>query len=180
MTSHPQVDFYAQSVPVLAHALGTLDAVLAAGEAFASERGLDEAAVLATRLYPDMLPLAKQIQIAADSAKFCVARLTGAKAPSDADDEATLAQMRARVGRTLAYVNAADPADFAGTGDRVVSLSFPGVNLNYDAATYLSLWAMPNFYFHLTMTYALLRHIGVPVGKMDFLGELPQAPAPQG
>lgn len=132
--------------------------------------GADEAALMAARLAPDMRPFPAQIQIASDAAKGAIARLTGLEAPAMADTEGSFAELQARCRATVAFIEGVDPAAFAGAADREVLLKFPnGIGYRFDGAGFLTGFALPNFFFHVSMTYALLRAAGVGLGKADFL-----------
>ncbi len=138
----------------------------------AAESGLDEAAIMDARLAPDMRPFPDQIRMASFSARSCVARLTGQAWPKTDDAEASLAELKATVALSIAFVEGVEAAAFAGGETRRVELRFPGVELNFEGQGYLTSFALPNFYFHLSMAYAILRHLGVPLGKRDFLGQI--------
>lgn len=159
------------SVPVFQRMLTNLLEIMDKAEAHAAARRFNPDAYLALRLAPDMLPFTKQIQIASDNAKGCVARLAGQEIPAWADDETTFEQLRARLRRTLDYV-ASVPADaFAGAAGREVVLKFRNRDpIAFTGENYLRFFALPNFYFHVTTAYALLRHAGVELGKNDYLG----------
>lgn len=138
----------------------------------AMQSGLDEAALMDARLAPDMKPFPDQIRMASFSARSCVARLTGQEWPKTDDAEATLAELKATIALSIAFIEATDPAAFEGGQTRRVELRFPGVELNFEGAGYLTSFALPNFYFHVSMAYAILRHAGVELGKRDYLGKL--------
>ncbi len=138
----------------------------------ALESGLDEAALMEARLAPDMRPFPDQIRMASFSARSCVARLTDQPWPKTDDAEASLADLKETVALSIAFIEAAEAAAFYGAETRRVELRFPGVELNFEGAGYLTSFALPNFYFHLSMAYAILRHLGVPLGKRDYLGQL--------
>lgn len=138
----------------------------------AAESGLDEATIMDARLAPDMKPFPDQIRMASFSARSCVARLTGQAWPKTDDSEATLAELKATIALSIAFMEATDPAAFAGGETRRIELRFPGVELNFEGQGYLTSFALPNFHFHLSMAYAILRHLGVPLGKRDYLGQL--------
>lgn len=133
----------------------------------------DEAALIEARLTPDMFPLARQIQIASDAAKGAGARMTGIEAPAMPDEETTFAQLKERCDKTIAFLQSVDPAAFdAGAGKEVV-ITFPnGAGIKFDGQTFLTGFTVPNFYFHATTTYAILRAQGVEIGKQDYLGHL--------
>lgn len=138
----------------------------------AAASGLDEAAIMEARLAPDMKPFPDQIRMASFSARSCVARLTGQAWPKTDDSEATLAELKATIALSIAFIEATDPAAFEGGETRRIELRFPGVELNFEGAGYLTSFAIPNFYFHVSMAYAILRNAGVELGKRDFLGKL--------
>ena len=138
----------------------------------AVEAGLDEAALMEARLAPDMKPFPDQIRMAAFSARSCVARLTGQAWPRTDDSEASLAELKATVALSIAFIEGVEAAAFEGAEGRRVELRFPGVELNFEGAGYLTSFALPNFYFHVSMAYAILRHLGLPIGKRDYLGQL--------
>lgn len=138
----------------------------------AAASGLNEAAIMEARLAPDMLPFPNQIRMAAFSARSGVARLTGQEWPKTDDTEATLAELKETIALSIAFIEATAAAAFEGGETRRVELRFPGVELNFEGAGYLTSFALPNFYFHVSMAYAILRHAGVELGKRDYLGQL--------
>ena len=154
------------SAPVFTRALTNLSAMI--DKALAA--GVTEATLLDARLAPDMHPLPRQIQMASDSAKGAVARLAGVEPPAMADTETTVAALKERIAKTIAYVTSLDAAAFDGAEDREVVLKFPGSEMKFTGCDFLTGFALPNFYFHITIAYALLRANGAPIGKMDFLG----------
>jgi uncharacterized protein len=156
------------SAPAFARGLNVLLGLLDKARA----SGLSEAELWEARLAPDMRPFPDQIRMAAFSARSCVGRLTGEQWPKTADDEATLEALEETVRLSLAFVEAADPAAFEGAETRRIALRFPGVELDFEGAGYLTSFALPNFQFHLAMAYAILRHRGVELGKRDYLGKL--------
>ena len=160
---------YEASAPLFLHALAAmpdwLDKALAEGKS--------EAALLEARLAPDMKPLPAQIQMASDAAKNAMARLAGIEAPSMPDTEASIAELKARCAKTVAFINSVDRAAFDGAEDRQVTIKFPnGMGYQWAGRDYLTGFALPNFFFHVTTAYALLRAQGVSVGKPDFLSHL--------
>jgi uncharacterized protein len=160
---------YDASAPVFTHALTNvqawLDKALAEGK---SEASLGDA-----RLAPDMLPFSAQIQISSDTAKNAIARLLGVEAPSMPDTEKTFAELKARCQKTIDYINSFDRKAFDGADARAVQLKFPnGMGYNFTGVQFLTGFALPNFFFHVTTTYALLRKEGVTLGKPDFLQHL--------
>ncbi len=138
----------------------------------AAESGLEEAALMEARLAPDMRPFPDQVRMAAFSARSCVARLTDQPWPKTDDAEASLAELKATVALSIAFIEGVEAAAFAGGETRRIELRFPGVELNFEGQGYLTSFALPNFYFHLSMAYALLRYMAVPLGKRDFLGQI--------
>jgi hypothetical protein len=150
--------------------LGSLDAVLAKAEADCATRKIDPQVFINGRLAPDMLPLKRQVQIATDHAKGAASRLAGLENPKWADDESSLADLRARVHKAVAYLNGFETEQFDGAETREVEVKLPSTTLRFTGKDYLLRFAVPNFYFHYTTAYAILRHNGVPVGKRDFLG----------
>ena len=159
------------SVPVLARSLANLDHILDVGAAHVAERRLDPAVVLAWRLAPDMFPLTRQVQIATDMAKGCVSRLAGRTPPAYADDEASFDELKARVAKTLAHVQSFDAAAIDGSESRTVTLKVGGADTTFGGFDYLFFFVLPNVHFHVTTAYDILRHIGAPLGKQDFMGQ---------
>lgn len=166
------LSMYQASIPLLVRGLGNLSAVLEKGAAHPQAAALVEA-----RLAPDMFTLAGQIQRASDTAKGCAARLAGIDNPSFADTETTFAQLQERIARTIEFLHGVKSAQIDGTEDRPISFKAGPYMLNFTGASYLTTFVIPNFYFHLTTAYDILRHKGVEVGKMDYLGSLPAQPA---
>jgi hypothetical protein len=138
----------------------------------AAESGLDEAVLMEARLAPDMRPFPDQVRMAAFSARSGIARLTGQEWPKTDDSETSLAELKATVALSIAFIEDVEAAAFAGGETRRIELRFPGVELNFEGQGYLTSFALPNFYFHLSMAYAILRHLGAPLGKRDFLGQI--------
>jgi hypothetical protein len=160
---------YDASAPVFTHALTNIQAWLDKAVA----EGKAEAAIVEARLAPDMLPFSRQIQISSDTAKNAVARLIGVEAPAMADTETTFAELKDRCQRTIDYINGLDRKAFDGAETRAVQLKFPnGMGYNFTGAQFLTGFALPNFFFHVTTTYALQRKEGVAIGKPDFLQHL--------
>lgn len=164
------IDMYQASIPVFIRYLDNLTDLLNKGEAHAEAQGIEPAVMLGYRLYPDMLPLTGQVQIACDMAKRCGARLSGAEAPSDADDEASFEELRARIRRTVDYLQGFGPDEIAGTDDKPVRLELPIATLDFTGMQYLLYFALPNFFFHVTTAHGILRHCGVAIGKLDYMG----------
>lgn len=165
------LSMHAASVPVFKQMLGSLDGLLAKAESHAAERKIDPHALLQTRLFPDMFALPRQVQIACDFARGVSARLAGVEVPAYDDKEQTFADLRALVARTLAFIDGLDAAQFEGSGDREIVLR-PGTpkERKIGGQAYLLAYGLPQFFFHVTTAYALLRHNGVEVGKKDYMG----------
>lgn len=166
------VSMYQASMPLLVRGLDNLSAVLTKGAAHP-----DAAALVEARLAPDMFTLAGQVQRASDAAKGCAARLAGIDNPSFADTETTFAQLQERIARTIAFLQGVKPAQIDGSEDKAISFKAGPYMLNFTGTSYLLTFVVPNFFFHATTAYDILRHKGVAVGKMDFLGSLPTQPA---
>lgn len=165
------ISMHAASVPVFAKMFDNMLNWIEAAKAHAETRKFSPDAYLALRLAPDMLPLPKQIQIASDAAKGCVARLAGQEIPKYEDNEATLEDLAERIRKTRDYLLSVPAEAFVGSEDReIVIPRRTGEPLTFDGLTYLRHFATPNFYFHATTLYALLRNAGVPLGKSDYLG----------
>ncbi len=146
-----------------------LSGVLDKARAYVEAKGIDADALLKARLYPDMLPMTRQVQIACDFAKGAVARLAGADMPNFEDTETSFADLKARVEKTIAYISSIDPAAIDGSEDKDISLVRRGETFVFKGQPYLLEQALPNFWFHVTTAYAILRHNGVEIGKKDFL-----------
>ena len=166
------ITMHSASVPVFVRLLGNLLNWLDKAEAHAVAKKFDAGVYLGTRLAPDMLPFTKQIQIACDGAKFGVARLAGVEAPKFDDTEASIDELRERIRKTISFVQSVSAAQIDGTEDKDVVIPRRDGSMTLKGEAYLTTFAMPNFYFHITTAYALLRHNGVELGKMDFLGAL--------
>ncbi len=165
------ISMYSMSVPAFVRTLTAMLGQLDAAEAHAKARGFDPDSFVSFQLPPDMRPYSFQIQTVSDMAKSAVARLAGIEAPSWADDEATLSELRARITKTIDYVHSISEQQLEGSETREVELQAgPELKLKFSGEDYLKGFVLPNFYFHATMMYALLRQSGVPLGKMDFLG----------
>lgn len=165
------ISMYTASVPLLLRMLANLSACLDKGEAHAKAKGFDPSVLVGARLAPDMLPLARQVQIASDTARFCAARLAGVQAPSIEDNETTIAELKQRIAVTRDYLQSFDAARIDGSEQRSVSIPRRGHDpIQLTGQDYLTGFVLPNFFFHMTTAYALLRHNGVDVGKADFLG----------
>lgn len=169
--THMGLSMHAASVPVFKQMLGSLDGLLSRAEAHAAARKIDPGALLQARLFPDMFPLVRQVQVACDFAKSVPARLAGVEVPAYDDTEQTFPELRARIARTLAFIDALDAAAFDGSQQREIVLR-PGTpkERTISGEAYLLNYGLPQFFFHVTTAYALLRHNGVEVGKKDFMG----------
>jgi hypothetical protein len=161
---------HSASVPIFGRMLGNLRVWLDKAEAHATARRFDPTNYLGLRLAPDMLPLVRQIQIASDTAKGCASRLAGLEVPKWADDEASLDDLRERVRRTIEHVQGIPAAAIDGSEAREIVVPLRQGELRFSGEDYLRHFALPNFYFHVTTAYALLRHAGVDLGKRDYLG----------
>jgi uncharacterized protein len=168
-----QLSMYQASVPVFVQMLGALSGVLDKAQAHAAPKKIDPAVLLASRLAPDMLPMSRQVQLACDFAKGPTARLAGVEVPSWPDNEKTFAELQERIKRTLDFVQSFKPAQIDGSEEREVKISIAGQPVVVTGQPYLTGFVMPNFYFHATMAYAILRHNGVELGKRDFVGRVP-------
>ena len=164
------LSMYQASVPVFQRTLGALDAILDKAVAYAEERKIDPAVLLSARLYPDMFALTRQVQIATDHAKGAPARLAGVAVPSFEDNDKTFPELKARIGKTLNFIGTLKPGQIDGSEARDISLKAGPQELSFKGQDYLLFFALPNFYFHATTAFAILRHNGVSIGKLDFLG----------
>jgi uncharacterized protein len=165
------ITMHSASVPIFQRQLGALLTWLDKAEAHAAVRKFDPANYLQLRLAPDMLPFVSQIRIAGDTAKGCAARLAGQEIPKFEDNEASLVELRERVRRTLDYLDSVPASAIDGSEAREIVLPMRNRDpIRFTGEAYLRHWALPNFFFHVSMAYALLRHAGVELGKADFLG----------
>lgn len=164
------LSMYDASLPLFIRMLGNLSAILHKAEAYAAERKIEPGVLLNARLAPDMYPLVRQVQIASDGVKGCAARLAGIDIPSYADSESSFAELQARIAKTQAFLGSVTAAQLEGSEGKSITLNFPGMELKFTGQEYLLHFVLPNFYFHLTTAYAILRHNGLDIGKMDFLG----------
>jgi hypothetical protein len=165
------------SIPVYLHMLKNLAAMLDKAEAHAKATGVDPQTYLEARLAPDMHPLTNQVQLASDAAKSGAARLAGVAPPSFPDTETTWAEVKARVAKTIAFVEGIKRDQLDGREDATIEIPLPNRTLSFAGRDFLALFALPNFLFHVTTAYALLRSKGVPLGKMDFLNGAQAVPA---
>jgi hypothetical protein len=161
---------YQASVPAFVHALRALSNILDKGAAYAREQGIDAAELINARLASDMFPLSRQVQIASDNAKGACARLAGREIPKYEDTESTFDELKARIAKTIAFIEGIKPAEIDGAEERQVALRAGGQDRVFTGQNYLTFYALPNFYFHVTTAYDILRHKGVPLGKPDYIG----------
>ena len=164
------LSFYDISIPVFTRGLGQLAHVLDKGLAHAQAAGTDPDLLVQARLAPDMYTLAGQVQTASDAAKFAAARITGIAAPSFPDTETTYAELQARVAKTVDFLGSVERSQVDGGEEREVTMKVGGAELRFSAQRYLLQFALPNFYFHVTTAYDVLRHSGVALAKRDYLG----------
>ena len=164
------MSMYNASVPLFKTLLGALSNVLDKGQQFAKAKGIDESVLVNARLSPDMFPLSRQVQIATDQAKGGVARLAGLEVPAYEDNEATIDQLKARIKKTLDFVNSVKASQIDGSEEKQITLKMRSGDVTYAGQRYLLGSVIPNFTFHCTTAYNILRHNGVEVGKRDFLG----------
>ncbi|MGH7121161.1 MAG: DUF1993 domain-containing protein [Acetobacteraceae bacterium] len=173
--THMTISMHQALAPPLVQMLDALSGVLAKGAAFAAARKIDPAVLLQARLAPDMYPLILQVQIVADRAKDAAARLADVEAPRWPDTEKSFPELEARLGNAVDYLKTFSPARIDASEQRMIAFRHGGRDLRLNGRDYLFGFIYPNFYFHLTTAYAILRHNGVDVGKRDFLGNLPLA-----
>jgi hypothetical protein len=164
------LSMYAASVPLFKQMFGSMTAVLDKGAAYAAAKSVDEKVLVGARLAWDMLPLSKQVQIASDQAKGAVARLAGLDIPGYADDETTIEDLKARIAKTVAFIDAVKPEQINGSEDRAIILKLRAGEQHFTGERYLIGWAIPQFMFHCATAYDILRHNGVEIGKRDFIG----------
>ncbi len=166
------MNLYDATVPVFVHALRNVESWLDKGVAHAELKKFDPEILVHSRLAPDQFPLVRQIQAACDTAKWASSKLAGKQAPSHPDTEQTLAEVRQRIATCIAYLETLSREDFVGCEDRAIKHEWmQGKHMR--GGDYLDWYALPNFYFHVSHTYSILRHNGVPLGKLDFLGRIP-------
>jgi len=164
------ISMYRASIPVFKRTLENLDAILDKAVKYCETRKIEPAVLLQGRLAPDMFNLIRQVQIATDVAKGCAARLAGQEPPKFDDDEATFADVKARIAKTIAFLGSFKPAQIDGSEDKDITLTVGGQTMKFNGVDYLFGFVTPNVYFHTTTAYAILRHNGLDVGKGDFLG----------
>lgn len=161
---------YAHTVPPMTRTLSALGAILAKAEAHCAARKIDPAVLLTARLFPDMFALTRQVQLTADFCARAGARLTGAEVPSFPDTETSFAELATRVGTARSYLAGLDPAAFDGAAERVVTIKMRGQDVTMPGLQYLTVYSLPQVYFHAATAYGILRHNGVEIGKMDYMG----------
>ncbi len=161
---------YHASAPVFTRGLTNLSAILRKAEEHAVARKIDPAVFINARLAPDMFPLSRQVQSATDSAKGCAARLAGAEVPRYEDTETTFPELQARIAKTVAFLQGVTPELIVGSEEREIVLKLRGKEVTFTGQSYLLTFALPNFFFHAVTAYDILRHNGVEIGKMDYLG----------
>ncbi len=164
------ISMYQASAPRFVNTLKNLSAILDKAQAHADAKKIDPRALTAARLFPDMFPMSRQVQSACDTAKGAVARLAGVEIPVHEDTEQTFEELKARIAKTIAFINTIKPAQVDGSEDREVVLKFRSGEVKFKGMQYLLGHALPNFYFHVTTAYDILRHNGVEVGKRDYIG----------
>lgn len=165
-----KMSMYHASVPVFVRMLGNLANVLDKGAAYAEAKKIEPSVLLNTRLFPDMFPLVRQVQIASDTAKGGASRLAGLEPPKFEDNEASFPELRARLDKTIAHLNTLTAAQIDGSEERTITIVARGKTNTYQGMPYLLNTVLPNLYFHITTAYDILRHCGVDIGKRDYLG----------
>ena len=163
---------YDFSIPALTRGLTNMSAILDKAAAFAAAKKVDGAVLAQTRLFPDMHPLSRQVQIACDTAKGAAGRLAGVEVPKHEDTETTLPELKARIAKTVDFLKTVTAAKFPSDDSRAIELKFPSGAWKFTALSYVNDFVLPNFYFHTSMVYALLRKSGVEIGKGDYLGAI--------
>lgn len=166
------ISIYDLSIPVLTRGLTNLSSILDKAAAHAAGKKFEPSALLQARLFPDMFPLSRQIQIACDTAKGAAARLAGIDIPKHEDTEATLEELKQRIAKTLDFLKSVKADQMKGAEGKTIEIKTANRTLTFTGLSYLTDFVLPNFYFHESMTYALLRSGGVDVGKTDFLGSI--------
>ena len=166
------LSMYQASVPVFVRGLKNLSTILTKAEGYAMEKKIEPSVLINARLFPDMFPLSRQVQIACDSVKGCAARLAGVEVPSHPDTETSFPELQARIKKTITFIESVDAKKVDGSEGRDISLKAGPRELKFKGQGYLLTFVLPNFYFHITAAYAILRHNGLNISKMDFLGEV--------
>ena len=164
------LSMYSCSIPIFVRYLNNLSAILEKGANYCIEKEIDETVLITGRLYPDMLPMSSQVQIACDMVKGAGARLSGIDAPKFEDNETNFAELKTRITKTLDFLQSLPKDKFNGTEEKQINMQAGPRELEFTGKNYLTLMVLPNLYFHITTTYNILRHNGVELGKMDYLG----------
>jgi len=167
-----KISMYQASIPVFIRMLKNLRAILQKGQAYAEAKKIEPTVLINSRLYPDMFPLVRQIQIASDVAKGCGARLAGLEPPKFDDNESTFPELFARIDETIAYLGTLKPDQIDGTEEKTITMQIRNNTLTFAGMPFLLNFATPNFYFHVTTAYDIFRHCGVEIGKQDFIGTM--------
>jgi len=165
-----QNSIYEALIPVANRMLDNLSVILDKGAAFAEAKKIEQTVLTDARLAPDMFPLSRQVQIACDMIKGGAARLGGVEIPKHEDTETTFAELKARIAKVRTFINSVPAANFGGSEDKAITLTMRRGDIHFNGLDYLRYFVLPNFYFHVTATYVILRHNGVELGKTDFLG----------
>ena len=166
------ISMYQASVPRFTNTLKNLAAILDKAKAHAEAKKIDELVLTSSRLYPDMFALGRQVQVACDTAKGAVARLAGVEIPQHADTEQTLPELKARIAKVLDFIESVPAAKIDGSDEREVVMKMRGQDMKFQGFQYLAGHALPNFYFHVTTAYNILRSNGVEIGKRDYIGTI--------
>lgn len=165
------ISMYQASVPVVIRTLNNLVGILEKGAKYAESKKIDPSVLVNSRLFPDMFPLSRQVQIASDIAKRGVAQLAGMEAPKFEDNETTFAELIDRIQKTISYLDTFKPEQVDGSEERTITLQMPNNTLSFQGMPFLLYFVLPNVYFHVTTSYDILRHCGVELGKLDYLGQ---------
>ena len=165
-----QISIYEALIPVANRMLDNVSVILDKGAAAAEKKQVEQAVFTGARLAPDMFPLSRQVQIACDMVKGAAARLGGVEIPKHEDTETTFAELKERIAKVQAFISSVPAAGFNGSEDKAITLNMRRGDMHFNGLDYLRHFVLPNFYFHVTATYLILRHNGVELGKMDFLG----------
>jgi uncharacterized protein len=166
------VSMYVVSIPPIIRSLSNLRSILEKAIVYAEEKKIDPSVLVNARLYPDMFPLSRQVQIATDVAKGAASRLAGLESPKFEDNESSFPELLERIDKTLALLESFKPEQIDGSEDRTIALPMHDRTLNFKGLPYLLDFVLPNVYFHVTAVYAILRHNGMEIGKKDFLGDI--------
>jgi hypothetical protein len=164
------VSIYDVSIPAFISGLNNLSGILTRAAEQAEAKKIDQSVLVNSRLAPDMFPLSRQVQIATDGVKGCAARLAGIDIPSYEDTESNFAELQARIAKTVAFLQSVSREQIEGSEAKTITLKVGGQEMSFEGLGYVTSFVIPNFYFHLTSTYAILRHNGIDIGKKDFLG----------